>query len=211
MKFCEIIRSMEKYLIGGLIVIFVAFGGFYLLRTVGHVTPSSQSQGIATSTYATTTFSAAYPSDFSINDSYAYDNISPKKLIHGVKFVIPETMAAGTNLSSYDTGVSVEQLPRAKNCTGEIFLLADVEPKTWIDNDVKYSVASTTEAAAGNLYEEQVYALSGSHPCTAVRYFIHSANIANSATSTVREFDRSALLAIFGKIRQSLKLITLQP
>ena len=41
-----------------------------------------------------------------------------KKLIHGVKFTIPMTMATGTNLSS-DTHLSIESLPRAKNCTGE--------------------------------------------------------------------------------------------
>jgi hypothetical protein len=74
-----------------------------------------------------------------------------------------------------------------------------------MENGAEYSVATSSEAAAGNLYEEMVYALSGISPCTAVRYYIHSSNIGNYATGTI-EFDRAALLAAFDKIRMSLTL-----
>src|SRR3989338_317855 len=65
-------------------------------------------------TYATSTYSVRYPGNFVLNAQYAYDQFGPKKLINGVKFRIPATMArastsspqAGTNLSA-DTGVSV--------------------------------------------------------------------------------------------------------
>jgi len=155
-------------------------------------------------TYATSTYSVRYPGNFALNAQYAYDQFGPKKLINGVKFTVPATVATGTNLSA-DTGVSVEQLPRAKNCTGDIYLLDNVTAHDIIENGTEYSFASSTGAAAGNLYDEQVYALATSSPCTAVRYYIHSSAIENFPTGTVSEFDRSALLTEFDKIRASLR------
>ncbi len=157
--------------------------------------------------YATSTFSIEYPPGYTLNAAYAYDQFGPKKLIHGVSFTIPAQMATGTNLSS-DTRVSVEQLPRAKKCTGDIFIDADVKTVTVTDGTVSYSLASTTDAAAGNRYEETVYALSGSSPCTAVRYFVHYGAIENYPQGTVQSFDRTQLMSEFDQIRQSLKLIS---
>lgn len=203
---------MNKIFIGGVIVVLVAAAGIFVWKTLPSAkAPAQQTapqpQATATTTYATTTFSIVYPRDFTADDSYIYGEVNPKKPIYGVKFIVPAQMATGTNLSSFDTGVSVEQLPRAKNCTGDIYLAADVKAHEVTENGVKYSLATSSGAAAGNLYEEMVYALSGSSPCTAVRYYIHSSNIGNYATTTaIREFDRSALLEAFDKIRQSLVL-----
>ena len=169
------------------------------------------------SSYASSTlgFSISYPKAFSLDERYAYDQFGEKKLIHGVKFTIPSEMATGTNLTS-DSYISVEQLPRAKNCTGDIYLTANVRAETITENGRVYSLATSSGAAAGNLYEEFVYALSGSSPCTAIRYFIHSGNIGNylpaeasaqaGEEGSVREFDRATLLAEFDKIRRSLSL-----
>jgi hypothetical protein len=164
---------------------------------------------VATSTYASSTLgvSVVYPKTYAVNEAYAYDQFGPKKLIHGVKFLMPESMATGTNLSAVDTGVSVEQLPRAVRCTGDIYLLANVKAQSTIINGVNYSVATSSGAAAGNLYEEIIYALADSKPCTALRYFMHSSNIDNYATNTpIREFDRAAVLKDFDAIRDSLQL-----
>ncbi len=167
----------------------------------------------ARNTYASSTMgiSIKYPQSYTVDESYAYDQFGPKKLIHGVKFIIPLAMATGTNLSIQDTGISVEQLPRAKNCTGDIYLKANVKANTIIENDVRYSAATSSGAAAGNMYEEMVYALSGSSPCTAVRYYIHSSNVGDYGTGTIREFDRAALLETFDKIRRSLVLDSIPP
>lgn len=204
---------MWKYFAGGIVVVCVLAAGLWFSRMSGKTAPHSQAvpQAMATSTFATSTYAVVYPSTFSANESYAYDQISPTKLIHGVKFVIPGTMATGTNLSSYDTGISIEQLPRAKNCTADIYFLDNVHAQMINDNGIEYSVATTSGAGAGNLYEEQVYALVGSHPCTAVRYFIHSTNIGNYDPSTnIREYDRTALMTAFDTIRRSLILFPVQ-
>ena len=146
-----------------------------------------------------------------MDDSYIYDQVNPKKPISGVKFTIPGSMATGTNLSS-DTYLSVEWLPRAKKCTGDIYLAANVRPSSEVFASTTYSVATSSGVAAGNIYEESVYALPDSSPCIAVRYFIHSGNIANYPAAgepgAVREFDRAALLSAFDTIRASLMLGT---
>ena len=71
-------------------------------------------------------------------------------------------------------------------------------------NGTEYSFATTSDAGAGNFYEEHIYALPYSKPCTAIRYLIHSTNIANYDPGTKTEFNRPALLQTFDVIRDSL-------
>ena len=154
--------------------------------------------------YATTTFSLQYPADYTLNEKYFYEQFSGKP-IGGISLTIPSSMATGTNLSA-DTYLSVEQLPRAKNCTADIFIPANVTAHEVFDSGTTYSVASTSGAGAGNFYEELVYALPSSSPCTAVRYLIHSTNVGNYPAGMVREYDRAALFSVLDTIRRSLVL-----
>lgn len=161
-----------------------------------------------TQTYASTTLGYAfeYPPTYTLNDKYVYQ-FGATKTINGVSVTIPASMATGTNLSS-DTRVSIEQLPRATTCTADIFIIDNVVAAPVVDSEkgTEYSYASSTTAGAGNLYEELVFAIPGSTPCTAVRYYVHSSNIGNYPAGTVQEFDRSALLNSFHDIRRSLLL-----
>ena len=159
------------------------------------------------STYASTTLglSLRYPQQYALDESYAYDAFGQNKLINGVKFSVPASMATGTNLSS-DSYVSVEWLPRALKCTGDIYLKSATSSVSITEGGVKYLLAKQTGAAAGNIYEEWVYAIENSTPCTALRYFIHSTNIGNYATGTVQAFNKTSLIADFDQIRRSLQL-----
>ena len=201
---------MLRYVIGVVILVFVAVGGYYVWEYMGQKPAQEETnfsippEQPATSTYATTTFSIVYPKNFTLNEFFKYEGV-PKKPIDGIAFSVPLTMATGTNLS-YDSYISVEWLPRASKCTGDIYIPTNVKATEVTDGGVKYSIATTSGAAAGNRYEEQVYAFPSSSPCTAVRYFIHSTNFGNYATGTVREFDRSALIRAFDTIRASLHL-----
>lgn len=196
-----------KYLAWVVGIVIIAVGGYYLWHAQKNSGSAAQGAAADTNTYATSTFSVVYPSDFTADASYIYDQVNPKKPISGVKFTIPGAMATGTNLSN-DSYVAVEWLPRAKNCTGDIYLAANVRPQEVAEGGIMYSVASSTGAAAGNIYDETVYALSTSSPCTAVRYFIHSGNIGNypapGEPGSVREFDRAALMSAFDSIRHAL-------
>ena len=149
-------------------------------------------------------FSIRYPVDYSIDTSYKYQALGPGKDISGVKFTIPSSLAAGTNLSSFDTGVSVEIIPATQDCNAGLFLDGNTNVQTVTDNGSDYSFASTTQGAAGNFYEEEVWAIPGTNPCIAIRYFIHSTNIGNYPEGTVLEFDRAAFINQFEKIRHSL-------
>lgn len=195
------------------LMLVVAGGVVFRDKLMSFVPQSQQPQGEATTTptgtvwlsFATSTWNIQYPPDFTLNAAYEYTQFGPTKPIAGVSFTIPSQMATGTNLGS-DTYVSVEQLPRAKNCTADIFINDNVTAQKVTDNGVQYSVASSTGAGAGNRYEETVYALSGSSPCTAVRYFVHYGVIENYPAGAVREFDRTQLLSTFDQIRHALQL-----
>ncbi|MDD5072062.1 MAG: MliC family protein, partial [Patescibacteria group bacterium] len=149
-------------------------------------------------------FSIRYPADYSIDTSYKYQALGPGKDIYGVKFTIPENLTAGTNLSSFDTGISVEIIPAVQECNALLFSDGSINVQNFIDYGKEYSFLTTNGAAAGNFYEEEVWALPGTNPCIAVRYLIHSTNIGNYPEGTVTEFDRAGLKSQFDRIRQSL-------
>lgn len=199
---------MLKYVIGAIVIIVLAAGGYYYWQmqdtAAEPVVTTPVEQVPATSTYATSTFSVTYPNTFAIDTAYAYEQFAGKP-IYGVKFTIPQSISTSTNLSS-DTYISIETLPRANSCSGDIYLTANVRSESVTDGGVTYSVASSSEPGAGNLYEEIVYALPNSKPCTAIRYFIHSTQIANYPEGTVTEYSRAALLQAFDQIRRSVTI-----
>ncbi|QQG38293.1 MAG: hypothetical protein HYS26_01960 [Candidatus Kaiserbacteria bacterium] len=202
--------NIGKYIIWLLVAVIAAVGGYYAWQLLGQAASQAPQNEEPLevvpqfSTYATSTFSITYPQGYTVDDAYAYEGV-PKKPIAGVKFTIPGAMATGTNLST-DSGVSVEWLPRAQKCAGDIFLFDNVRSQELTVGSTTWSVATTSGAGAGNLYEEMVYAVVGSKPCTAVRYLLHSTNIGNYDPGAVREFDRLKLIADFNAIRDSLTL-----
>jgi len=151
-------------------------------------------------------FSIRLPLDYTTDESYQYTEQGPGKEISGVKFTIPAAVAAGTNLAS-DSYVSVEEIPRAQECTATLFMWQGVMARAVTDTGTDYSFASSTGAATGNRYEESVYALPDTNPCIAVRYVIHYGVIDNYPPGAVREFDQQALLATFDAIRRTLRIV----
>ena len=149
-------------------------------------------------------FSLRYPSGYVSDVTYKYQEMGPGKDISGMKFTIAPSIAKGTNLGS-DSYVSVEEIPQAADCSAKLFL---DDPSLTVasvtDNGTDYSVASSTGAGAGNRYEETVYALPGTNPCIAVRYFIHYGVLDNYPQGMVQAFDRNALLSQFDAVRRTL-------
>lgn len=149
-------------------------------------------------------FSLRYPPGYTVDGGYVYQGLGPGMDITGVAFTVPSEMTQGTNLSN-DTRLSVESLPEASSCTADRFLPEGAStPGEVTENGTDYSTASLNDAGAGNLYEETVFALVGTSPCLAVRYFIHSTNLANYDPGTVTAFDKEDLMAQFDAIRKTL-------
>src|ERR1043166_8626207 len=150
---------MLKYIIGLVVVVIIAVAGYMLWqRTQGAAPPPPPPPPpppalSVTHTYASSTFTVVYPDGYTVDENYKYQGV-PKKPIPGVKFIIPGTMATGTNLS-LDSGVSVESLPRAAKCTADIYIYQNVKAHDVTVGSTVWSVASTSDAGAGNFYEEQ--------------------------------------------------------
>lgn len=149
--------------------------------------------------------SVKYPNDFILDQEYTYNDLGDGIEIEGVRFTIPESMATGTNLSA-DSFVAVETRTGVTTCDASSFVPEGTATSTVTDNGPLYSFATTTDAGAGNRYEEMVYTIPGSDPCVSVRYFIHYTALENYEEGAVTEFDREALIAIFDQIRRSLSL-----
>jgi hypothetical protein len=166
--------------------------------------------GVLTQTYTSEGegFSVRYPTDYTVATNYTYTALSPSSAIKGVQFRIPASAATGTNLSD-DTYLSIEMLPLSatSTCTADRFL-EPIRASTTelLQNGVTYSIASSTGAAAGNRYEETVYARPSITACIGVRYFIHYGVFENYEPGTVRPFDRVALISQFDAIRSTLVL-----
>ncbi len=139
--------------------------------------------------------------DYTPNETFTY-LVKPTVVSSGVAFTIPATIASGTNLAA-DTYLSLERMTTPV-CEAAVFSDTFSTSTTIIDGDVTYSMATGTGAAAGNRYEETVYAFPGTNPCLAVRYVIHSGVFENYPTGTIKRFDAQALLTTFDHIRRSV-------
>jgi hypothetical protein len=155
------------------------------------------------------TFSLRLPGILSSTTlGYAVDELftrvlTPTQRVDGVRFTIPAAMASGTNLSR-DSYLSVEHIPNISVCTASLFFSGAHSTSSVTDAGVVYSRATSSEGGAGNRYEEMVYALTGTSPCIAVRYFIHYTALTNYATGTVTEYNKQSLLTSFDQIRRTL-------
>jgi hypothetical protein len=154
---------------------------------------------------ARTHFSIAYPEDWTVDSHYVYPMRIEGRELHGVSFSVPEAMRGHTNLAA-DTRLSVESVSGVQVCEARRFVDTPENELTENDGGHTWSVADSGDAGAGNFYDETVYALVGSEPCLAIRYFIHSTNIANYDPGAVKQFDRGALVTMFGRIRSTLTL-----
>jgi len=187
-----------------LIVLFGLLAAYALVsRTIQKAempTPESPKDGLHL--YQGDDFSIRFPEAYSADTTYASQTHGPRLDRGGVRLTIPESMAAGTNLSR-DSYISVEEVSGTP-CSATLFFTEAVIPNTITDGNTRYSVATLSGAGAGNRYEETVYALQDTNPCIGVRYFIHSTTVENYPEGTVTEFDKQALMNQFDLIRKSL-------
>lgn len=155
-------------------------------------------------TFPTALSSTTNDALYRIETLYTYTGMGPGTSIPGVKFTIPRTMTTGTNLST-DSYLSVEHLVKGQACDAVAFIgIPNVKSQTIREGTLTYSFASSSGAAAGNRYEESVFALPNTSPCIAVRYFVHYGAIENYDASSTKAFNRKKLFTDFDAIRRTL-------
>ncbi len=150
-------------------------------------------------------FTIRLPAGYTATEGYTYTAHDIGSTIGGVKFTVPASAATGTNLST-DTYISVERIPNTQQCGAGLFFGSGITERSVTDNGVTYSVSAAGDAAAGNRYDETVYAIPGTNPCIGIRYFIRYGTIGNYPQGTVREFDKDALITTFDAIRRTLTI-----
>jgi membrane-bound inhibitor of C-type lysozyme len=185
---------------------FVTEGAAQTQTFSGCIVVAPDASGALTQIFASSTagFTLRFPQNYTVNTKHVYSADGPNKTIKGVSFTIPASATTGTNLSK-DTYIAVETLPNATSCTADMFM-SGAKASTFSDSGVDYSVATTSGAGAGNLYDEAVFAIPGTSPCTAVRYFIHSTQVGNYPAGTVTAFNKAGLINEFDLIRRTLVL-----
>jgi hypothetical protein len=169
-----------------------------------HAPPIAPLSGMILYQSAAMHFVIAHPPKWSIDPNYVDSTMGPGKEIHGVAFTISEERTKGTNLAS-DTSLGVLTLPGA--CDASRFADNPQDVKTVTEAGRTYSYATAQDAGAGNRYEETIYALQGTSPCLAIRYFVHYHAIENYAPGVAKAFDRDALMKTFGRMRRSLAIM----
>lgn len=148
-------------------------------------------------------FSIRYPAGWSVDTTYRYTALGPGRAIAGVSFTVPDSLAAGTNLSA-DSRLSVEEIPGTGRCSADRFLGRGARVQVDTVGGTAYSVGRREDAGAGNRYGETVYALPGTRPCIGVRYFLHWTVLQNYPPGTVRAFDERGLLDRLDAMRGTL-------
>jgi hypothetical protein len=131
-------------------------------------------------------FEVQYPPAFEIDESHS----------DGVAFAIPASMADRTNLFE-DSLVSIERAP-GKDCSSKRFLEHPTNTEDTVIGDRHFSFGEASDAAAGNVFDEYVYALPSpaGDACFAVRLFLHWTRIESYDPATVKQFDRQELIKI---------------
>jgi len=150
-------------------------------------------------------FSIRIPAGYTTDENYKYQALGPGKDIEGTKFTIAPSVAAGTNLST-DSYIGVEEIPKAATCGASLFLEKGAKTTQVTENGTTYSVGTSADAGAGNRYDETVYAIPGTSPCVAVRYFIHYGAFDNFPAGSIKQFDEAGLKSEFDLIRSTLVL-----
>lgn len=148
-------------------------------------------------------FSIRIPQGYEVDESYQKE-LESEEIIKGIRFYVPEVKTQGTNLSN-DSYISIEKLSNVEACSADLFFDTTIGGAQNInENTETFSVAGNDDAAAGNRYEEIVYAIPGSIPCVGVRYFIHYSVFENYEEGTIVEFDKDELIREFDLIRKTL-------
>ncbi len=165
-------------------------------------TPSALYQD---STYG---FSIAYPATASIEtpDSYSFGGYLPLTQTPVVGLALPQSLFTGTNLGEAGVYIGATTTPAIVAVCSQADSMAANEravASTTISG-TPFSVFSSTDVGAGNIYDETIYRGVENGACFEIVELLHSGNIENYPKGKVTQFDRSTFESYLDAMVNSL-------
>lgn len=150
-------------------------------------------------------FTLRYPTGWEISETNnALGGLSTSTNIEAV-FTVDPLLVSDTNLGD-GTGLWIVSVADTEKCTPAEFLQNVTAQSIETIDGVKYMVAKSVEAAAGNKFELTLYVEQEAFECLATVEFIHSNEISNYDPGTVTGYDEADLRESFAAIRNSIRL-----
>jgi hypothetical protein len=165
--------------------------------------------GVPNATYTNTnlSFSIQYPSTAvpSQDDVSGFLQLTQTPI---TSFVLPANMSAGTNLAEAGVYIGATTTPAIVSiCTIAQQNLGEVAAGSATINGATFSVFTSTDAGAGNLYEGKIYRALQNGACLEIVELLHSGNIDNYTPGTVEAFDHAKFSGILEAIVQTYQSI----
>ncbi len=149
---------------------------------------------------------ATVPQNWTIQTDYTFSVLGPGHPLPGVLFSIPQSEAAGTNLSSLGTGVAVVTPPRHQPCDARDYLATARNSVELSEAGILWTMAHATDVGTGTKSTTQIFARRIGGHCLLVLYLVHTTDLNAYPAGSVQPYDRVALLRTFDRVRRSLVL-----
>ena len=147
---------------------------------------------------------ATVPKNWTIQTDYTFNALGPGRPLSGVLFSIPQSEAAGTNLSSLGTGVAVVTPPPLQSCNARDYLATARDSIELSEAGTLWTMAHATDVGAGTKSTTQIFARRLDGHCLLVLYLVHTTALSAYPKGSVRPYDHVALMRTFDRLRRSL-------
>ncbi len=165
--------------------------------------------GVATIIYENERFgfSLYQPEDATIQTA-GFEAYLPLTQTPAAAVVLPEALFAGTNLSEAGVYVGASSVPGAVSGWDQptpgsaetAFGITDI-------NGVSWAAFTSSEGAAGNVYEQRVYRTVRDGICFEIVQLLHSLQVGNYPEGSVVEFDREKFEGYLDAIARSFRFV----
>jgi hypothetical protein len=147
---------------------------------------------------------ATVPKSWTIQTDYTFNALGPGHPLPGVLFSIPQSEAAGTNLSSLGTGVAVVTPSAQQPCNARDYLATARDSIELGEAGTLWTLARATDVGAGTKSTTQIFARRVNGHCLLVLYLVHTTDLSAYPKGSVRPYDQVALMRAFDQLRHSL-------
>ncbi len=149
-------------------------------------------------------YMATVPKNWTIQTDYTFNALGPGHPLSGVLFSIPQSEAAGTNLSSLGTGVALITPPPHQPCSARDYLATARDGIELSEAGTLWTMARATDVGAGTKSTTQIFARRMEGRCLLVLYLVHTTDLGAYPPGSVQPYDHVALMRAFDLLRHSL-------